>query len=299
MGKEKSAMLAGAFLKDIKDVILNARRVAFNAVNLELLRAYFEIGKRIVEEEQSGNARAGYGQNLLELLSGELCREFGLGFDASNLRRMRRFYLTYSKWEAVSPKLSWSHYCELIKIGAPEKRAYFQKYAQQENLSIRDLKRQICSFHYERLLMSRDKKALVRYKKKSFVPEETEELVKDPYILEFLDLGKKQVYTERELESKILDDLQKFLLELGQGFSFIARQKMFTVNGEHFHTDLLFYNVHLKCYVAIELKTAKFRHEDAGQMNFYLNCIRNGLNMEGDNGPVGIILCTEKDRVQV
>lgn len=147
--------------------------------------------------------------------------------------------------------------------------------------------------------MSRDKKTLVWSERKTFVPAKTEERIKDPYVLEFLDLDERHVYTERELETRILDCLQKFLLELGQGFSFVARQKRFTAGDEHFHLDLLFYNIHLRCYVAIELKTAKFRHEDAGQMNFYLNYVRNELNREGDNEPVGIILCTEKDRVQV
>jgi len=219
--------------------------------------------------------------------------------DASNLRRMRKFYQIYLKWETVSPKLTWSHYCELIKIDEDVKRRYFEKYTIAENLSIRDLKRQIYSLHYERLLLSKDKNALVEYERKGNIPTKSEELIKDPYVLEFLDLDEKSAYTEKELETKILDDLQKFLLELGQGFSFVARQKRFSIDNDNFYIDLLLYNIYLKCYVVIELKTGKFRHEDAGQMNFYLNYVNKELNKEDDNEPIGILLCTEKDSVQV
>lgn len=286
-------------LREIKSIIAKARYTAFTTINTEMLKAYFEIGKKIVEEEQQGEKRAGYGQSLLNTLSKELSSEFGKGFDSSNLRRMRRFYVIYQKWETVSPKLAWSHYCELIKVEDSTKRAYFQKYAEQENLSIRDLKRQIYSLHYERLLLSKDKKTLVEYEKKGNIPAKSEELIKDPYVLEFLELEEKSVYTEKELETRILDKLQKFLLELGQGFSFVARQKRITIDNDHFYIDLLFYNIYLKCYVVIELKTAKFKHEDAGQLNFYLNYVQKELNKEDDNEPIGIILCTDKDHVQV
>jgi predicted nuclease of restriction endonuclease-like (RecB) superfamily len=198
----------------------------------------------------------------------------------------------------VSPKLTWSHYSELIKINDRNKRLYFEKYAINENLSIRELKRQIHSLHYERLLMSKNKKGLIEYEKKGNIPSKTEELIKDPYILEFLDLSEEK-YTEKRLETKILNDLQKFLLELGQGFSFIARQKRFSINNDHFYIDLLFYNIYLRCYVVIEIKTGKFKHEDAGQINFYLNYVKNELNKKDDSDPIGIILCTEKDNVQV
>ncbi len=286
-------------LKEIKKIIIRARYDAFTAVNTEMLKAYFEIGKKIIEEEQKGKNRAGYGQNLLEILSGELISEFGKGFDPSNLRRMRRFYLIYRKWETVSPKLTWSHYCEFIKIDDETKRKYFQKYAEQENLSVRDLKRQVHSLHYERLLLSKNKKALIRYEKKGNVPAKSEELIKDPYVLEFLKLEEKNIYTEKELETRILDKLQTFMLELGQGFSFVARQKRININNDHYYIDLLFYNIYLKCYVLVDLKITKFKHEDAGQMNFYLNYIKKRFNRKGDNEPIGIILCTEKDNVQV
>ena len=298
--KRMNAVKSGfaSILRDIKEIINKARYNAFNAVNTEMLKAYYEIGRKIIEEEQNGEKRAGYGEKLIDTLSKELTEEFKKGFDATNLRRMRRFYLIYQKWETVSPKLTWSHYSELIKIEEETKRRYVEKYAISENLSIRDLKRQMYSLHYERLLMSKDKKALIEYEKKGNMPSKTEELIKDPYVLEFLDLDEKKIYTEKQIETKILDDLQKFLLELGQGFSFVARQKRFTIDNDHFYIDLLFYNIYLKCYVIIELKTTKFKHQDAGQINFYLNYVKNELNKGGDNDPIGIILCAEKDKVQ-
>ncbi|MBI2176021.1 DUF1016 domain-containing protein [Candidatus Woesearchaeota archaeon] len=299
MTKASNLYNYSALLADLKEIVRKARYSSYVAINVELLKAYFEIGKKIVEEEQKGESRAGYGEKLLETISYELIKEFGKGFDASNLRRMRRFYLVYQKWETVSPKLGWSHYCEMLKIEDRRKRAYFENYALNESLSVRDLKRQIRSLHYERLLMSHDEKALVAYERRGNVPGKSEELIKDPYVLEFLGLSEEAVYTEKELETKVLDCLQRFLLELGQGFSFVARQKRFSIDNDHFYIDLLLYNIHLKCYVVIELKTAKFRHEDAGQMNFYLNYVKNELNGKKDNEPVGIILCTERDSIQV
>ncbi len=295
----------GSLLKKIKEIIFKARYKAVYSINQEMLNAYFEIGKRIVEEEQNSRHRADYGTRLLELLSQELSKEFGKGFSATNLRNMRLFYHVYnseihqlasdeSKW-----KLTWSHYCELIKIDEPVKRKYLESYAAKESLSVMELKRQIYSLHYERLLISKNKKALIHHEIKAFVPQKPEEVIKDPYILEFLNLEEKSEYTEREMETKILNELQKFLLELGQGFSFVARQKRFTLDNDHFYIDLLFYNIYLKCYVVIELKTGKFKPEDSGQLNFYLNYVRKELNKEGDNEPIGIILCTGKDKVQV
>ncbi len=292
-------------LKEIKKIIYSARSRAFAAVNQEMLKAYFEIGRRIVEEEQKGEKRADYGKKLLESLSLDLTKEFGKGFSVTNLRNMRQFYILYKEkiHQTVSDefglKLPWSHYCELIKIEDSTKRRYFEAYAVKENLSIRDLKRQVYSLHYERLLLSKDKQRLLTSEKKMFVPEKPEEMVKDPYVLEFLDLKEKPEYTEKQIETALLDKLQGFLLELGQGFSFVARQKRFTLDNDHFYIDLLFYNIYLKCYVVIELKTGKFRHEDVGQLNFYLNYVKKELNKAGDNEPVGIILCTERDKVQV
>ena len=287
------------FVRDIKDLIKTARHNVIYAVNSEMVRTYYEIGRRIVEEEQKGASRAGYGTRLLENLSKELFKEFGKGFDGSNLSRMRSFYLTYPILGTVSQKLTWSHYCELIKIEDDTKRRYFEKYAINDGLSVRDLKRQIYSLHYERLLLSKDKTALLEYEKKGNLPAKSDEVVKDPYILEFLGLDEKAEYTEKELETRVLNYLQKFLLELGQGFTFVARQKRFTIDDDHFYIDLLFYNIYLRCYVVIDLKTVKFKHEDVGQMNFYLNYVKKELSSNGDADPIGIILCTEKEKVQV
>lgn len=294
----------GALISEIKQILQDARHAAFTAVNAEMLKAYFEIGRKIVEEEQKGKKRAGYGKRLIDSLSIELIKEFGKGFSQTALKNMRIFYIFYKDkiGQSVTDefyKLSWTHYCELIKIDDDIKRRYFEKYSIAENLSVRDLKRQIYSLHYERLLLSKDKKAIIEYDKKGNVPSKSEEMIKDPYVLEFLELEEKNVYTEKELETKILNKLQKFLLELGQGFCFVARQKRFTIDNDHFYIDLLFYNIYLKCYVVIELKASKFKHEDAGQVNFYLNYVRKELNKKDDNDPIGIILCTEKDRVQV
>lgn len=301
-------------LNEIKSIIHKARYNSIQAINKEMLKAYFEIGRRIVEEEQKGKKRAEYGQMLLKIISKELKNEFGKGFSVDNLEKMRKFYLAYKNEISAtalrklkiqdsvadfSLKLTWSHYCELIKIEDLTKRKYFEKYASQEGLSVRDLKRQIYSLHYERLLMSKDKKGLIAHDTKGKIPQKAEDLIKDPYVLEFLELDEKHQYTEKELETKILNDLQKFLLELGQGFSFVGRQKRFTIDNDHFYIDLLFYNIYLKCYIVLELKVGKFKHKDTGQMNFYLNYVKKELNKKGDNEPVGIILCTEKNKIQV
>src|SRR3989344_2415159 len=292
-------------LKDIKSILHKARYVAFQSVNQVMLNAYFEIGKKIVEEEQKGKKRAAYRSNLIELISQELRKEFGKGYGVTTLKNMRIFYQTYRERISQSANgefqwpLTWTHYCELIKITEEKKRIYFEKYASSEHLSVRDLKRQMYSLHYERLLVSKEKRSLLSREGKEFIPQRVEEVIKDPYILEFLNLDEKPEYSEKELETRILNDLQKFLLELGQGFSFVARQKRITLDNDHFYIDLLFYNIYLRCYVIIDLKVVKFQHQDAGQMNFYLNYVKKMLNKKGENPPVGIILCTEKDNVQV
>ncbi len=296
---------AGILLQEIKSILHKARYTAFHSVNQAMLYAYFEIGKKIVEEEQKGKKRAAYGARLFEIISGELRKEFGKGYSVTTLKNMRLFYQIYKeriRQSAIGEfqwMLTWTHYCELIKIPDDSKRIYLEKYVASEHLSVRDLKRQIYSLHYERLLVSKEKKSLLAHERKAFIPQRIEEVIKDPYILEFLNLEERPEYTEKELESRILNDLQKFLLELGQGFSFVGRQKRITLDNDHFYIDLLFYNIYLKCYVIIDLKVGKFQHQDAGQMNFYLNYVKERLNKRGDNPPVGIILCTEKDKVQV
>jgi predicted nuclease of restriction endonuclease-like (RecB) superfamily len=292
------------FVQDIKDIVRKARYNVVRTINSEMLTAYYEIGKRIVEEEQKGSSRAEYGKKLIETLSRELVMEFGKGYGTTALRDMRKFYVMYKDkiHRSVTGelyKLSWTHYCELMKIEDETKRNYFEKYAIDEGLSVRDLKRQMYSLHYERLLMSKNKQALLEYEKRGNKPDKSEDVVKDPYVLEFLGMDEKAEYSEKEVESRVLDSLQKFLLELGQGFTFVARQKRFTIDNDHFYIDLLFYNVRLRSYIIVDLKTGKFKHDYAGQMNFYLNYVKKELNCEGDADPIGIILCTEKDNVKV
>jgi predicted nuclease of restriction endonuclease-like (RecB) superfamily len=297
-------MKVSTIIKDIKTIIQKSRHNIYTKINTEMLKAYFEIGRRIVEEEQYGKKRAKYGEKLIDFLSKELQKEFTKGFSTTALKNMRLFYNLYKNQisQSVTDQLyniSWTHYCELIKIDDENKRKYFEKYIISENLSVRDLKRQIYSLHYERLLLSKDKTSLIKFENKLLSPTKTDELIKDPYVLEFLNLDESKKYTEKEFETKILNNLQKFLLELGQGFSFVARQKRFTIDNEHYYIDLLFYNIYLKSYFVIELKTTKFKHEDVGQINFYLNYVKKELNKEDDNEPIGLILCTEKDKIQV
>jgi predicted nuclease of restriction endonuclease-like (RecB) superfamily len=292
------------FVKEIKGLIRIARKNVISNINFEMLNTYYHIGRRIVEEEQRGRKRADYGKQLLKKLSEELTAEFGKGFSNTALKNMRKFYTLYKDkiGQSVADqfyKLSWTHYCELIKIEEDQKRRYFEKYAAEENLSVRELKRQIYSLHYERLLMSHDKRGLLEHEIKGRQISMPEQIVKDPYVLEFLGIEESKIYNEKELEKRLLDELQSFLLELGQGFSFIARQKRFTIDNDHFYIDLLFYNIYLRCYVVIELKTGKFSHENVGQLNFYLNYVRKELNGKEDAEPIGIILCTEKDKIHV
>lgn len=280
-------------IHNISDIVKSTRYNSFKLVNIEMLKAYFYIGRLIVEEEQKGKTRAIYGTKLIESISKELSKEFKKGFDSSNLRRIRKFYLTYKKWETVSPKLTWSHYSELIKITEPKKRKYFEEYAVCENLSVRDLKRQIYSLHYERLLLTNNNLKSPKTKK------HFQEFIKDPYILEFLDIEENYKLNETKLETEIINKLQKFLLELGKGFTFVARQKHFTIDNDHFYIDLLFYNIYLKRYIVIEIKTDKFKHEYVGQLNFYLNYVKKEINKTQDKDPIGILLCTDKDNLQV
>jgi len=280
-------------IKDISEIIKSTRYNTFRLVNIEMLKSYFLIGKLIVEEEQNGKKRADYGKKLINSISLELTKKFNRGFDVSNIRRIRRFYLIYKKWETVSPKLTWSHYSELIKIKDSVKRKYFEEYAVNESLSVRDLKRQIYSLHYERLIINNTS---VKFKSNK---NKIENFIKDPYILDFLDINENPEFNELNLETQILNKLQKFLLELGKGFCFVSRQKRISIDNDNFYIDLLFYNIYLKRYIVIEIKTDKFKHEYIGQLNFYLNYVKTELNKKEDKDPIGILLCTEKDNLQV
>jgi len=292
----------GDLFDRIAEILNEARSKVVKEINRAQVLAYWEIGREIVEFEQKGKARAEYGEKLLKKLSADLSAKFGRGFSVDNLERMRRFYLTYSeKSETLSrkfePMLSWSHYCELLKIEAPLARSFYEKEAIQNNWSVRELKRQINSMLFERLALSKDTKAVMKMAEKGQIIEKPEDAIKDPYILEFLNLKEETSYTESQLEQALIDKLQYFLLELGKGFTFVARQKRITIANRHYYLDLVFYNRLLKCFVLIDLKTGELDHADIGQMNFYLNYFKENEKAEDENDPIGLILCAKKDDI--
>ncbi len=286
-------------LADIGLAIETARQNAVKAVNTQLVKANWEIGRHIIEFEQQGNERAEYGTDLLSRLSKDLKLRYGKGFGRRNILDMRRFYLAFSKWQTVSAKLSWSHYISLISITDEAERKFYENQAINESLSVRELDRQINSALFERLALSKDKKAVLQLSQKGNIISHAHEAVKDPYILDFLKIPQSHRMTEKHLEQKIIDNLQQFLLELGKGFAFIARQFRISLRNKHYSVDLVFYHRILKCFVLIDLKTKKVNHGDIGQMNLYLNYFKAEENVEGDNEPIGIILSAEKDEIMV
>jgi predicted nuclease of restriction endonuclease-like (RecB) superfamily len=286
-------------IEKISELVTQSRTELAKTINSRIVKTYWAVGKHIVEYEQKGKVRADYGSELMKVLSSELSAKIGKGFSQRNLRDMRRMYLAYPKWQTVSAKLNWSHYCLLLPIEDSAKRCFYEKETIKNNYSFRELKRQIDSALFERLALSRDKKGVLELSQKGHIIEKPDDVAKDPYILEFLGLPESEKLSETKLESSLIKHLRDFLLELGRGFSFVDRQYRITMNNEHHYVDLVFYNIHLRCYVLIDLKTRKFKHQDAGQMNFYLNYFKNEVNVEGDNPPIGIILCLERDKVFV
>lgn len=286
-------------LTDIGVAIIAARQNAVRAINIQLVKANWEIGRNIVEFEQHGNERAEYGSDLLATLSKDLRLKYGKGFGRRNILDMRRFYLTFPKWQTVSAKLSWSHYITLLGIEDATARKFYEKHAINENLSVRELDRQIEASLFQRLSLSKDKKSILQLSRKGHVAITAEDAVKDPYVLDFLKIPQSNKVTEKILEQKIIDNLQAFLLELGKGFTFVARQYRISLRNKHFVVDLVFYHRILKCFVLIDLKTRKVNHTDIGQMNLYLNYFKSEENVEGDNEPIGIILSADKDEVLV
>ncbi|MGV8947787.1 MAG: PDDEXK nuclease domain-containing protein [Candidatus Paracaedibacter sp.] len=287
----------------VSEYLQDARQRVVQSVNLEMVKAYWLIGRDIVEEEQKGKARADYGKELIEKLSERLLHEFGKGYSISNLRNMRQFYLTYQNQihQTLSgefifqPTLSWSTYCLLIKITSEIARNFYEIEATQNCWSSRELERQINSLLFERLAKSRDKEGLLRLARKGQEINHPIDAIKDPVILEFLGFPASHQLTETKLEDALISNLQNFLLELGKGFAFVARQKRLTLEGDHFYTDLVFYHTILKCYVIIDLKTGKLTHADLGQMQLYVNYFDQECRTEGDKPTIGLILCTEKN----
>lgn len=284
----------------IKSILYKARSNVVSQVNGELLKAYWNIGRIVCEYEQSTPERADYGKQIMKNLSKELTREFGKGFSVSNLQFMRRFYLTYSIQQTVSVKLGWSHYCELLTITDSDKRSFYEKEAINANWSVRELKRQIDSSLFERLILSRgesNKEQVLALAMKGNDVAKPSDIIKDPYVFEFLGLPEDKPVMEKDLERALLRQLEEFLLELGRGFMFVGTQQRITINNTHYYVDMVFYNKILHAYVLIELKTTKLTPEAAEQINMYLNYYAAEVNDDGDNPPIGIILCTEKNEV--
>ena len=287
-------------VQEIKTVLDNARSNVARQVNGELLNAYWNIGRIICEYEQSEPSRADYGKQTLKELSHALTQEFGKGFSRSNLQNMRQFYLTYQKCQTLSGKLSWSHYCELLSISDPDKRSFYEKEAINANWSVRELKRQVESSLFERLLLSRgdaNKEQVLALALKGNEIAEPADIIRDPYVFEFLGLPEDKPVMESDLERALVRQIEKFLLELGRGFMFVGTQQRVTINNTHYYVDMVFYNKILRAYVLIELKTTKLTPEAGGQINMYLNYYAAEVNDPDDNPPIGIILCTEKDSI--
>lgn len=282
-------------LVDAVGLLLNqARKNVYSQINQALLNTYGEIGKRIVEFEQQGRKKAIYGSKLLDNLSKDLTEKYGKGFSRDNLERMRKFYLLFSKTATVSRKLSWSHYCLLMRIEDKLTRQFYTVEAEKERWSVRELDRQVNSMLFERLASSKDKKGVLELAQKGQLVRTAEDVVRNPYILEFLQIEPSKKYTESTLEEAIISNLEKFLLELGKGFMFVARQQRITIEDEHFYADLVFYNRILRCFVVLELKLGKLTHQDLGQLQMYVNYYNRQVKQPDENPTIGILLCADK-----
>lgn len=323
--------------QQVVELLQSARQQVLRTVNSTMVCTYFEIGRMIVEEEQNGKERAQYGKQLLKGLSEQLTKEFGKGFSLVNLENMRKFYLAYSISESVSRisqiqktqsltgefksqkaqsvvtqfnkldyqvlssffKLTWTHYIFLMRIDDENERQFYEIESEKHNWSVRELKRQYDSALYTRLSLSRDKEGVLKLSEKGQIIEKPKDIIKDPYILEFLGLPELHQYSELQLEEEIINKLEHFLLELGHGFTFVARQKRITFDDKHFRIDLVFYNRILKCSVLIDLKIGELKHQDLGQMQMYVNYYDREMRLEDENKTIGIILCQNKSEAVV
>lgn len=287
---------------EIKAIIEESRNNVYRAANFAMVQAYWHIGKLIVEEEQKGEKKAAYGKEIIENLSGQLTKEYGKGFTKNNLWYMRQFYSTFTNLHSLRGELSWTHYRLLLKLENDSIREFYMEEAIEGNWSTRTLERQIYSLYYQRILMTnKTSRSLVKKEaEEKKVELKPEDIIKDPYVLEFLNLNPNHKLYEQELEQVIIDKLQDFLLELGKGFAFVARQYRFTTaTRKHFYIDLVFYNYILKCFLLIDLKTGELTHQDIGQMEMYVNYFEDKVKQENDNPTIGLILCTEKDKTVV
>ena len=280
--------------QNIRAILAQARSKAYTAINFAMVEAYWEIGRQI--EEAVGD-RAEYGRSLLQNVSRQLNAEFGKGFNERSLRRMRQFYQVYPIRAAVRPELSWTHYRLLMRINEPSRREFYMNECVESNWSSRQLERQITTFYYERLLATqKDGRESVKNEIQTLEPKtDPDYILKDPYILEFLDLKENKKYNESEIEQALIDKLQEFIMELGKGFSFVARQRRITIDGDHYYVDLVFYNYILKCFVVIDIKTGKLTYQDIGQIDFYVRYFDDQVKLPEDNPTLGLILCADKN----
>lgn len=283
----------------IGGLLQKGREQAARSVNTILVQTYWLIGRHIVEYEQGGNEKAEYGSFLFEQLSKDLTQLYGKGFSRANLLYMRRLYLTFPKSETLSNVLSWSHYFEILRCDNELEVGFYAKQAEKENWSVRELKRQMKSMLFHRIALSKDKKGVLELSEQGQGIQKADDILKDPYVLEFLNIPDSYQYLEGELEERLISNLQSFLLELGKGFTFEKRQYRISISGKHFFVDLVFYHRILKCFVLIDLKRGEVTHQDVGQMNLYLNYFKKEVSTEGDNAPIGIVLGAAKDHILV
>lgn len=306
------------FIREIKELVNSAKQRVVTSINIAMVYTYYEIGRRIVEQEQNGKNRANYGNELIIQLSKELTNEYGKGFSEVNLKYFRRFYLVYSKSPIGHPLgaeskiinnfnnypitsdghrffLNWASYKYLIMIKDPAERSFYEIECYNSRWSKRELKRQIDSCLYERLSLSRDKQGVLDLSRRGHVIEKPMDVLKEPFVLEFLDLDEKERYSENDLETEILNKIQYFMLELGKGFTFVKRQMRLTFNNKHYHADLVFYNRFLRCFVIIDLKIGEVTHQDIGQMQMYVNYYDRFIKTIDENKTIGILLCKDKD----
>ena len=294
------------FFKSVYDLIQQARRSLEKNINTTMTITYYEIGRRIIEKEQQGVKRAQYGKRILQGLSDYLSAKLGRGYSAENLRLMRKFYLTYVDDEIskspigkFSPNISWTHYIQLMRINNEAERRFYEFEIDDNRWSVKEFQRQFDSSLYERLALSRDKEKVRELSEKGQIIESPQDLFKNPYVLEFTGLPESSSYTETELEQKLIDHLQQFLLELGKGFAFIGRQVRFTFEEESFYVDLVFFNRLLRCFVLIDLKIGRIKHLDVGQMQTYVNYYDRKVKLPDENPTIGIVLCKDKKDAMV
>ncbi len=284
---------------EIRETLLTSRKKAYTAVNFAMVQAYWQIGRIIVEHEQNGSLRAEYGKGVLQDVSERLTKEFGGGFTVRSLQQMKKFYTLFPNTNALRSQLTWTHYRTLLQVENPDARSWYMEEAIRAGWSSRQLERQIGTMYYERLLASRDQMPVIQEAEQNLLPMKAESFIKDPYVLDFLDLKNYPALRESDLEQALIDKLQDFLLELGRGFCFVARQKLMRYEDEDFYLDLVFYHSVLKCYILIDLKIGKLTHGDVGQMDSYIRMFDALYKNPDDNPTIGIILCSQKNEAIV